>query len=95
LAEFGEVYKLVADGPYCYVLDFELNKKIETKTLKKIIESNPNVFLRINRKEAININSIEKIENNLIFTKKDEVLKFSRRKKKYYESIDFNFNANF
>lgn len=81
MAEFGEIYKLVADGPYCFVFDFELNKKIETKTLKKIIELNPNVFLRVNRKEAININSIEKVENDLVFTKKNQVLKFSRRMK--------------
>jgi len=79
--EFGEVYKLEADGPYCHLFFEDGTKKTESKTLKKVIELNPDLFLRLNRKVAVNIGFIKDISESQVILKNNQSFEFSRRRK--------------
>lgn len=79
--EFGEVFKLVAHGPYCDFHFIDNSHKTETKTLKKVLEINPDVFLRINRKIAIRISFIKEISESAVILQNKEIYYFSRRRK--------------
>jgi len=78
--EFGEAYKLEADGPYCHVY-FETQKKTLSKTLKKVLTENEGIFLRINRKYAVNVGKINGRTPDEVKLINNEILKFSRRMK--------------
>lgn len=81
---FGEAYKLVADGPYCEIHFFDGSKKVVTKTLQCVMFLCPDIFLRINRKIAVNTNSIKTTEGNIFTTTKGDVIKMSRRRYKQF-----------
>ena len=90
--EFGGVYKLVADGPYCQLYFIDGYKKTESKTLKKIIEISNNSFLRINRKIAINKNFIKDISESKVILTNNEIFEFSRRRKPKLNNNEQNIN---
>ena len=90
--EFGEVYKLVADGPYCQLYFIDGHKKTESKTLKKIIELEPDCFLRINRKVAVNIRFIKGISDSKVILTNNEIFEFSRRRKPKLNNHEQNIN---
>jgi hypothetical protein len=81
LEEFGGVYKIIADGPYCDLYFEDGTKKTESKTLKKVIELNPDLFLRLNRKVAVNIIFIKDISESQVILKNNQSFEFSRRRK--------------
>ena len=81
MEEFGGVYKIIADGPYCDLYFEDGTKKTESKTLKKVIELNPDLFLRLNRKVAVNIGFIKDISESKVILKNNEIHYFSRRRK--------------
>lgn len=77
----GEVYKLEADGPYCDVFFIDGKQKTEVKTLKKMLERNPGVFLRMNRKVAVRIDYIAELTKEGVVLFNNQVFEFSRRRK--------------
>ena len=81
MEEFGGVYKIIADGPYCDLYFEDGTKKTESKTLKKVIELNPDLFLRLNRKVAVNIGFIKDISESQVILKNNQSFEFSRRRK--------------
>lgn len=81
MEEFGEVYKLEADSNYTNLFFLDKLKKTEAKTLKKVIELNNNLFLRINRKTAISVSFIKDISESKVILKNNEIHYFSRRRK--------------
>lgn len=81
MEEFGGVYKIIADGPYCHLFFDDGTKKTESKTLKKVIELNPDLFLRLNRKVAVNIIFIKDISESKVILKNNQSFEFSRRRK--------------
>ena len=77
----GEVYKLVADGPYCDMFYINGTVKTATKTLKNMLEKKPELFLRMNRKVAVRIDCIVELTKERVILFNDEVFEFSRRRK--------------
>ena len=90
--EFGEVYKLIADGPYCDLYFEDGTKKTQSKTLKKVIELNPDLFLRLNRKIAVNIGFIKDISESKVILTNNEIFEFSRRRKPKLNNNEQNIN---
>ena len=90
--EFGEVYKLIADGPYCDLYFEDGTKKTQSKTLKKVIELNPDLFLRLNRKIAVNIGFIKDISESKVILMNNEIFEFSRRRKPKLNNHEQNIN---
>jgi hypothetical protein len=78
--EFGEVFKLEADGPYTHIF-FKNGKKVTTaKTLKKILAAHPNIFLRTNRKYAVKIDFIKQFSSENVILENNQVFFYSRRR---------------
>jgi LytTr DNA-binding domain len=97
LEEFGEVYKLVADGPYCE-LHFLAPSPVEsdtafrargevkvlTKTLKCLMEYRYSDFIRLNRKIAIRPDQVWSLSGVEVTLRNGETFKFSRRRFKQF-----------
>lgn len=84
--ECGEVYKLVADSNYTRVYRSDGGKEVLTKTLWKAMDLWPGFFLRINRKEAVNRQMIQEINQYEVKLINGEILKWSRRRLKKFDN---------
>lgn len=74
----------MADGPYCDVFFRNGRQKTEVKTLKKMLEMNPDMYLRVNRKVAVLKEFVELEHPDKVILKNGEVCEFSRRRKPSY-----------
>lgn len=75
---------MLADGPYCDIFFRDGIKRTVAKTLKTMLELNPGVFVRINRKVAVLKQFVELEHADKVVLKNGEVYEFSRRRKPSY-----------
>jgi len=81
-----EILHLESDLNYTQIL-LANGKKILSSTTLKIIESRLvpfKNFVRINRKSVVNLDLVEKIENQTLFLPGERKIVFSRRMEKAY-----------
>jgi len=84
----NEILHLESDINYTKIL-LSNGKKIMSSTTLKIIESRLvpfKNFVRINRKSVVNLDLVEKIENQTLFLPGERKIIFSRRREKAWRN---------